>query len=269
MKSGGVNYDAVLRVSATAGIELSSSGVVDELDVADVVPDVGAGIFVGIYANIMEYYGEISSDRDSDDCNLRMDATYQFGIGAEAGAYAFVGDDVYGALAETNTPIWGTYLGALCVETGDGFKLHADKAAPSSTGLRVRDDKSTTTTETEVTYTGTQCLSTGLTDCPLSLKTVRKFFRTETWTTTVNSGVDVNWADVTAAPIPTQSFGKLAQAITTTSGVPKYFKVEKNHDGGGGDDDDGTTRGVSNKIIIGVSVGGGVLVLTLIGGCIL
>lgn len=252
MEASGVNYEATLRLSATAGVELSTP------DFLDFFSDFGAGIFVGVHANVVQFTGAVSgADGGSDTCAFYMDATYQFGVGGAAGAYAFVEDDVYAAVAETNIPIWGTSVGSICATRGDVLER---RSVP--TELHGRQDMSTTTTETERTYTGTQCLSTAMTECPPALQTVRKFSTTETLTTAVPSGEDVDWD---ASPLVTNfdagSFGQSAFDITSTTGTPKPFDV--------GHNSDGTTGGVSNKLIIGLSVGLGVPALVGVGILIL
>jgi hypothetical protein len=135
-------------------------------------------------------------------------------------------------------------------------------AATGATIAARASNVASTTTSTEVTYTytATQCLSTGLINCPVSLQSTSRNTVTKTLVTVVPSGSEATF--VTATPgtsVSAIAFGKNIKAISSTSGSPVSF-VPPTATGIVGVLD-GKTGGVSNKLIIGVSVGVGVPVL--------
>ncbi|KAL2194248.1 hypothetical protein P885DRAFT_43434 [Corynascus similis CBS 632.67] len=126
-------------------------------------------------------------------------------------------------------------------------------------------------------HTGIQCASRDLAGaCPQSLQTTTVLTMTKTYVVTVEPDADPTFptptADTVASTIP---FGKNVNRVAATSGAPRSYvpppppksssstRTAGNNGGGGvlddiGDVFDGETGGVSNKLIIGLSVGLGV-----------
>lgn len=181
-------------------------------------------------------------------------------IGAHAGASLVIDENTWGPSPETTIPIYSTTLAEACAVS----KTASAVASASTTAASkvARDDAEIITTVTKITSTATQCLSTGLINCPASLQTIRKSTTKKTLTATVTSGVDPVF--VTANTIVnTVAFGSDSHKMISTSGTPVSY-TESPLNTGGGAILKGKTGGVSNKLIIGVSVGVGVPVLIAI-----
>lgn len=200
-------------------------------------------------------------------------------VGANAGASLAVGEHSWGPGPSTQVPIWYTTLVDICA----GAKKTAVVAAVTSAAVVGRDEGMTTTV-TVVTKTATVCLSTGLVECPASLQSAVKNVVTTTLTAAVPVGTAEAAFTTTAgdAVVRTKAFGAGAKQIGATSGSPVSYiptisstttsKPTSSGPASTGTDSsiiEGKTKGVSNKVIIGVSVGVGVPVLILIiAGCL-
>lgn len=266
MEAGGTVIRAVLQLSLRAGFALE----------ADLIPgpDVelgpfntedfkaAAGLETRVYANIAELKTNITFG-DDDDCDLRVQQAFQLAVGAAAGAYVGIGNRTWGPMPETEVPMFPTTFAGECVTK--------TKIEPKTTGIvepRAPEDDSDLTTTTltrEATYTAVQCGETGAINCPANKETYREYAATETLMTSVASGSDATWPATITGAVNTKDFGKGAVAITSSSGKPKPDDPKT------ADDDDGffdqETGGVSNKVIIGVSVGLGVpFIIALIAG---
>lgn len=290
VETDGIVLKALLRLGMFSGFTLKTPSFISDFEIAGhSIPSAGGGIEASVYANLAELTMNItlpdlapSDDEDDDedeevDCHLRIVQEFQVGLGAVAGATVFLDDKTWGPAPSTYTPIYYTTL------------LDACALAPSPTPtLQARQDDeesdnelSTTTTETEKVYTGTQCLSTGLANCPNSLQSVHKYTVIETLSTAVPSGDDVDWDAVitkSAGPLTATGFGEKALSLLATTGKPVSYvppPPEETEVGSSGndddndDDDDDTVGGVSKAVIIGVSVGLGVPLLLGIAGGIL
>lgn len=224
-----------------------------------------AGIEASVYANIAEFTTNVTAaelSKKPHKCDLSVEQGYQFAIGAAAGASIELFDHIWGPVPKTEIPIFYTNLKEACAATKTA------SATPTPT-LQERDDLSTTTTKTELTYSALACAS-GLVNCPASLMTLSTNIVTTTLTTSVPSGDDVVWtaqqtAATRATPVP---FGVHAVTLAPSSGKPSSFvpsataaptpTINVDHIV------NGSTGGVNNKLIIGLSVGLGVPVLVAI-----
>ncbi|KAM7197258.1 hypothetical protein V8F33_005686 [Rhypophila sp. PSN 637] len=289
---------AVLRLGIHAGISLSTP-VLD----LDILPDwleqkignwsMGTGVEVGVFAHVAELLTSISpadAEKDSD-CQLAMRQEYTLAVGAAAGATAHIGDNTWGPQVETTTPIFYMTVADGCAAAGVTATVAAAALAGRAGGSQDNDLVSTTTTETEVTYSGVSCIETGRVNCPMSLQKTLVQEVTVTLSTAVSSGQSVDWDDVVTAAVSgrgggvgsqTVEFGVGVKRFGGTSGVPTSFVPPSESSSGSGgfgidDDDDGddgsllisADGGLSTigKIVIGVSVGVGVPVLVgLIAG---
>lgn len=272
--TAGVVFRAVLRVGVrtgfSVGVDLKSTLIpnADKLRF-------GAGIEASAYANVAEFItnitiGDGEASVEGDECALRLEQGYQFAIGAAAGATMQLLDQVWGPVPETEIPIFYTALATGCAAS------KAPDTTPSVTApIRERDDGSedmvTTTTTTELTFSALACVSQGLTNCPASLQTMSTNIVESILTSVVPDGADVVWPESVGkgGVVSPVAFGTNVMSMTASSGKPKSYTpppptpTPTAADGEGGGDEivNGKTGGVSNKVIIGVTVGIGVPVI--------
>lgn len=260
---------AVLRLGVHAG-----------LDVSEPKLGIGAGVEVSVWANVVEFTTNVTAVNEEKGCDLRVVEAYQFAIGAAAGATAALGARTWGPTPQTQVPIFYTTLAAACVTAG--HRRSSSALPPTTATIKGRADLTTTTISTKVTHTGVACISTGLINCPASLQSTTKFTETVTLVTSVPSGSQATFPLTTLVSVPTTvPFGKEAIKLISSTGSPVSFVPppsptasgksstnDKPSDGGSKDEPNlfkGETGGVSNKVIIGVSVGVGLPVLMAIG----
>lgn len=279
VETEGIVLQALLCLGMYSGFTMSTPSDLSGI----VIPSAGGGIEVSVFANLAELTTNItipviapsdseesdSADQPEDeDCFLNVVQEFQIGLGAAAGASVFLGSQTWGPVPSTYTPIFFTTLADACVTSP---ATPTPTLAPRQNG----DDDSTTTTKTKKVYTGTQCLSAGLLNCPNSLQSVHKYTVTETLTATTTAGEEIDWDSFVAAPTGPASireFGNSALALSATTGRPVSYvppppTASSSDDKDG--DDNGEKSGVSTGVIIGASVGGGVLLLLIIAGIVL
>jgi hypothetical protein len=143
---------------------------------------------------------------------------------------------------------------------------------------REDEDSETVTTKTKITQTIVQCQTSAIGNCPNSLQVTTQTTETRTLTTVVPSGAEVTWPEtlgVSNSVISTKEFGDNALSFTATSGSPTSYTPPPTPTSSAKDDKDDSddseskvtevlnekTGGVSNKVIIGVSVGAGIAVI--------
>ncbi|KAM7216258.1 hypothetical protein V8F06_008377 [Rhypophila decipiens] len=252
----------VLRLGIRAGVVVSTPELHVSIWLANKVGNwsMGAGVEVGVFAHVAELLTSISpadTEKDSD-CQLAMRQEYTLAVGANAGATAHFGDNTWGPQVKTTTPIFYTTVSDGCAAAGVTATVAAALAGRAG-GSQDNNLVSTTTTETEVKYTGVSCIETGRVNCPMSLQKTLVKEVTVTLSTAVSSGQDVDWDDVVTAAVSgrgggvgsqTVEFGAGVKRFGGTSGVPTSFVPPSE-----------TNPGSGGKIVIGVSVGVGVPVL--------
>lgn len=287
--TGEVVLEALLRFSMFSGITLKTPSFLSDFSIAGhSIPSAGGGIEAAVYANIAQLKTNLTTNvsDDLDDCLVQVSEDFEVALGAAAGATVFLRDRTWGPTPTTHTPIFYTSLSKIC----------ALPAATTVAKIRARqdgDDLSTTITTTARTYTGVECLSAGLMDCPASLQSVHKYTVTETLSTAVPSGQDVDWDETAGVQaLSPSTFGSGAHSLEATAGRPVSFvpppppatssaspddeDEEDSEDGSSssnnnssksGDSDDEGGNGPNLPLIIGLSVGLGVpVLLALIGG---
>ena len=135
--------------------------------------------------------------------------------------------------------------------------------------LQQRQDLEAITLTTTVKLVGQTCKSSGLVNCPASLQGTTTEETVLTLVTEVPDGEEPTFPATTFDSVTsTVAFGNSAHKIIAASGSPTSFVPEAtaaDSSGKGSDALSGETRGVSNKVIIGVSVGIGIPVLIAIG----
>ncbi|KAI1073992.1 hypothetical protein F5B20DRAFT_565146 [Whalleya microplaca] len=266
VESAGGVLKAVLRVGIHAGLQVSSP------EIFGVSTKASAGVEVGVYADIAEFATNmtVTPSGDADDCALRVEQSYQFGLGAAAGATLAVGSETWGPAPSTQIPIFYTTLLNVCALSGRTATTTASTAAITA---RADETLETTTLTQTFTNTGTVCLSTGMINCPVSLQATTKVTSTATHITSVPSGEDATFPATigtgVASPVP---FGTNAVALAATTGSPtSYVPPPPTPSNAGGVSPDhplGEVGGVDKRVIIGVSVGIGVpVIIAIIAGC--
>ncbi|OBT82780.1 hypothetical protein VE02_09280 [Pseudogymnoascus sp. 03VT05] len=264
---------AVLRLGIRSGLELSTHTQY----VAGIPVGFSAGIEAGVWADVAKFVTNVTAVPDSDDCALQVVEEYSMLLGANAGATLGLGEHSWGPAPSTEVPIWYTTLADACAGTKTA-------AASAVTGPAVmeREEDGMTTTSTVITRTATVCLSTGLVNCPLSLQSAVRNVVTSTLIAPKPVGNEEAFPTTTNdAVVRTVAFGVGEKEMGATTGSPVSYvpttssttTSKPTSSGSTSTGTDGTilegeTRGVSNKVIIGVSVGVGVPVLILIiAGC--
>ncbi|RYP77639.1 hypothetical protein DL771_001007 [Monosporascus sp. 5C6A] len=267
----GGNLRASLRLGISAGVAIDSNSF------AGFPAPVSAGLEVGVYADIAEFATEFTGETDTagdDECAVQMQQSYKFGLGAAAGASVAIGDLTWGPTPETQTPIFFTTVTNCAMQ---GTPTMVIESTASLTARADEELKTTTLTE-EATYTGMICQSSGLAYCPASLQETTKIVSTKTLATAVPSGSSAEFPastdSVVANVVP---FGTNIKSVLATTGIPtSYVPQETNQPEEPGDSEEsgdsgeegplplGEVRGTDTRIVIGASVGGGVLLIAAI-----
>ncbi|KAI8654611.1 hypothetical protein NCS57_01207700 [Fusarium keratoplasticum] len=268
VESAGVVFKAILCVGVQVGFEVGSN---DLTILGKGVAKVGAGVEMGLYANIAEFITNVTLSMDEDDdCRLHVEEGYQLAVGLAGGASVAIQNATWGPVLETETPIFYTTLAEVCAIQRSRSTPSAAEAIITSAALEARDEDEdqssmeTTTISTKETFVVVACLE-DLTNCPVSLQKTSKYTTTRTHVTVIPTDSEAKFPDsvrnTVASVIP---FGDGANKLAATSGAPKSF-VPSSTETGAPDDDVGisnqNTGGVSNSVIIGVSVGLGVPLL--------
>lgn len=198
------------------------------------------------------------------DCQLAVRQEYTLAVGAAAGATIAVMDMTWGPQPTTIVPLFYTTLGDVCAVKG------TPGVEATRTLLAGRQGLVASTTVSEVTYSGVECLSTGLVNCPVSLQKTVVTKVDVTLSTAVPSGEEVMWGalsvDAVSSPV---AFGTGVKELGGTSGVPSSYVPGETGRGGfdsvGGSGEGGLSK--VDRVAIGVGVGVGVPVLVgLIAG---
>lgn len=208
--------------------------------------DVGAGATATAFADIAHFRTNITpsdtsvvlkarDDTDySSDCKLPIVETYEFGLGAQAGAYVAVLNNTWGPMPSTSVQIFYTTLYSACAiapaaTTSDGSSLTAITAAGAKRTepaiLEAHDDASSTmgTATSEYTLTNVVCQTSGLSICPPSAQTTVQTTKTSTYTSMVASGVDLAFPATTNTSVSAKAFGTGAKSVSASSGSPASY----------------------------------------------
>ena len=277
-----------------AGFELTSEGLIPQsIIVKDKTREKAqfkAGVEVGVFATVAEFLTNITGGAllaAEDGCALKIVEEYTLALGAVAGATLAIMDHTWGPQPNTTIPVFYTTLADVCAATAK-----ATPTATSSQAISARqaaDPKLVTTTlSTKLFLTNVACADPTVISCPAAQQTTTIQTTTKTLITAVPSGVTPTFPEFTALTVAsTIPFGKQVNKLSATSGVPVSFvppppppstttssaSPSKTGDGNIltdiGNVVNGETGGVSNKLIIGLSVGLGVPILAaVIGGLV-
>lgn len=281
----GVQLDATLRLSVTTGLNMSAE-LGDDIQL-------GAGASARVFADLARFRTNVTPSEEShvlrardeasypDDCRLPVIETYEFGLGAGAGAFVEFDGDTWGPSPSTSVQIFYTTLMSACAVSvtatmsGSESTVSSGSAARRTNPPRLEDrdqDLSLTVASTAVTYTVTNilCQSAGLRNCPGSLQSTVQETRTSTYYTSLPSG-----SEITALPLTTttgsianiQSFGSGANKITASSGSPRSYVPSPSSLV---DDAKTSYEGLSDqdkRLVIGLSagMGGALLIVAVVG----
>jgi len=225
INTAGGSLSATIRVGIHAGVELGTKSIsVGELP----LPKLSTGIETILYADIAQFTTNVTLN-NSTDCGLQIEESYQFALGAEAGATLAIGDQVWGPNLQTSTPIFYTTLAAACLSKRNATTTTTGTATAIATSsssditkraLFLEQDMTTTTISTTVVYTGVACISPKLVNCPVSLQTTSKNTTTLTLITSVPSGSQATFPPSTQAAVTTIPFGSSIKSISATTGSP-------------------------------------------------
>jgi hypothetical protein len=281
LESAGLVFSATLRIGAHAGFSLVTPTIPPIIigDKSLNIPSIGGGIEVGVFANVAEFITNVTYAPE-EDCKLKVVQSYQLALGAAAGATIAIGTETWGPMATLSIPIWNTELAEVCAIEKTAEPTPTITA--SAKAKKRQEELTTTTITTEVTYTGVNCMTPGLANCPNSAQKTTQSVETRTIVTAVPSGEDFTLpASVQESAPATVAFGTNAITAPATTGSPISYvpPPPKTTDKDGNvisqDDEDGDgsqgfleekAGGLSRKAIIGLSVGLGVpAIFALIG----
>ncbi|KAI2775239.1 hypothetical protein F4815DRAFT_487452 [Daldinia loculata] len=269
VESAGGLLKAVLRIGVNAGFELSTPSVV--IPSSSFTTKASAGVGVSVWANIAEFATNITAapEGDDEDCSLKVEQSYQFGLGAAAGATLAIGVETWGPAPNTNIPIYTTTIADICAVQG---RTQTTTASIPAISARADEEVETITLSKKVTYTGVGCLTTGLVNCPPALQTTTKVTSTLTHITAVPSDSEATFPETTGASAATLvPFGTNAKSVEATTGSPVSYVAPPPTSSGdptvSSEHPLGEVDGVDKRIIIGVCVGVGVpLIAAIIAG---
>lgn len=227
VESAGIVLTAVLRVGVHAGFDLSIGD--PGLTILNVTaPSVGGGIEVAAFADVGSFITNITASPSNNNCEIGVVQSYQFAVGAAAGATIDIDTHTWGPVAQTTTPIWYTQLDSACATkevASIATKSPQNVTATASRAGKRQQGLTTTTLTSEITYTGVNCLSTGLINCPVSLQNTSQSTAISTIVTAVPSG-----ATSISFPVSSQNsvsstvtFGANAVKIPASSGSPVSY----------------------------------------------
>ncbi|VUC23433.1 unnamed protein product [Clonostachys rosea] len=269
IETAGTVIHAILRLSVRAGFAFEVDLLPGpEIELGPFNTEdwkASAGLETTLYVNVADLKSNITAFGE-EDCPLQIEESFQFAIGAGAGAYVGIGEQTWGPRPQTEIPILPTTFAKTCLsqEAQETGKPRAQKAEAES-GVE------TVTLSRDITYTAKGCIEPGVIDCPGSAQVLKEYKSKETLITTAPAGASVTWPETIVARVTsTRDFGENAVGIntsTSSSPTPSATGGEQQNDEGFFNQSSG---GVSNKLIIGLSVGLGVpILLAIIAGIIL
>lgn len=223
VRASGVVLDATLRLGVTAGLNMSQ-------DLGDFIK-LAAGSSATVYADLARFTTNVTTPealelatRD-DDCLMPVVESYEFGLGAQAGAFVQFRDEKWGPTPNTSVQIYYTTLYSACaIEPASATaSVEARQTAPAL--LAERADKTPTQVTSVVTITNIVCQSAGLRNCPASLQTTVQVTTTSTAIVSVAEGeAPVFPATATTSRIPAvAAFGEAVQKLKASSGSPVSY----------------------------------------------
>lgn len=280
MQSVSTVFTAALRVGIHTGFQLVTPSIpeLEFLDNLVEIPKVGGGVEVGVFANVAEFTTNVTlALGEEEECKLQVVQSYQLALGAAMGATVEIGSYQWGPVAETSVPIFYTELASACAIERTST-TDTPTVTPTASAEK-RDDLTTTTLETTITYTGVSCISTGLVNCPAALQNTTQTTETRTLVTAVPSGSEIEFPAFGQNTVTKSvTFGSNAVQLPKSTGSPVSYipppppppppqSTSTDQPGDNENPLNGEVGGVNKKLIVGVSVGVGVpVIIALIAG---
>lgn len=235
MNTTGVVFDATLRLGVSAGLDIST-----DLEIVEF----GAGASAEVFADIAHFQTNITpSDKSttlkarsdtsySKDCLLPVVETYEFGLGANAGAYVELDNHTWGHIPETSIQVFYTTLYSACAASPTATSASLISSSTSSKAAKRTDpallagraQTSLTLGSATHVYTVTNVIcQTSTRNCPASLQSTAQTVKTSTYYSSVPSGSAVTFPATTGNVTSTSTFGSVGNRITASSGSPKSY----------------------------------------------
>lgn len=261
------------------------------------IATIGTGATVEVFADIAHFVTNITlpdasttlkgrSDTSyAEDCAMPVIETYDFGLGANLGAYVAFNNNTWGGVPGTSVSIYYTTLFSACAAsataTSSGSSIASTTSESASEAKRTapallaeRDATALTLKSATSVYTVTNvvCLVSS-TDCPASLQSTQQSTKTSTYYSSVPSGSSVTFPATTGAVSATSTFGSAVNRVEASSGNPKSYvptsTASSTSTANGGINisniSSGELSGSQKKLVIGLSVGiGGALLIGFI-----
>lgn len=276
--TSGVVFDAALRLGVTAGLNMSQ----------DLGKDfkLAAGSSATVYTDLARFTTNITTPETlelatrDDDCLMPVVESYEFGLGALAGAFVQFRDEKWGPTPNTSVQIYYTTLYSACAITPASTTASVEARQTAPALLAERADLTATEVTSIVTITNIICQSAGLRNCPASLQTTIQVTTTSTAIVSVAEGeAPVFPATTTTGKIAAvAAFGEAVQKLKGSSGSPVSYVPPVETDGSGiGDGVSGVIgdakdeyNGMSDefkRLVIGLSAGlGGAFIVCVVAG---
>lgn len=277
--TGGVVFDATLRLGVTAGLNMSQ-------DLGNELIKLAAGSSATVYTDLARFTTNITAPESlelaarDDGCLMPVVESYEFGLGAMAGAFVQFGEEKWGPTPNTSVQIYYTTLYSACAMNPASATAAVEARQRAPALLAGRADLTATRVTSVVTITNVLCQSAGLRNCPASLQTTVQVTTTSTTIVSVAEGEEpVFPATATSGQVDTvTAFGEGVQKLKGSSGSPVSYvppvatDSSDNEDGVSGviDDAKDEYRGMSEetkRLVIGLSAGlGGAFLVAVAAG---
>ncbi|KAL1845806.1 hypothetical protein Daus18300_014435 [Diaporthe australafricana] len=275
----GVVFDATLRLGVTAGLNMSQ-------DLGHDLIKLAAGSSATVYTDLARFTTNITAPESlelgtrDDGCRIPVIESYEFGLGAMAGAFVQFGEEKWGPTPNTSVQIYYTTLSSACAidPASATAAVEARQTAPAL--LAGRADLTAAQMTSVVTITDIVCQSAGMKNCPASLQTTVQVTTTSTAIVSVAEGEEpVFPATATTGKVAAvTAFGEAVQKLKGSSGSPVSYVPPVATDGS--DNGDGVSgiidgakdeyKGMSEeakRLTIGLSAGlGGAFLVAVAAG---
>ncbi|KAK6500167.1 hypothetical protein TWF481_010519 [Arthrobotrys musiformis] len=272
IESAGVVLKAVLRIKLRVGFEISTPPIeILGIDVSDILDlRASAGVEVSVWTHLAELTTNVTvvpAGDEVDGCQLRVEEGYQIGVGAAAGATVALADHTWGPAPTFTIPLFSTAITQCAIQAIPSSTTDTSSGTITSAATiaqrQAEETLTMTTISTVVTYRGVECMSFEMVDCPVSLQRTTKTTTELTLVTAVPSGVVATFpVTMQTTGVEPSSFGtnvrRLYETASSTTAGPSATAESKLGFL------DGDINGVDKRIIFGVSIGGGILVLAIV-----
>lgn len=213
---------AVLRVGAHVGFEISGGNGIGTISNRSLDFSAGAGVAASIFVDVADFVTSVSVENDT--CELKVEESYSLAIGAVAGASVALQTHTWGPTPNTTTAIFYTTLGATCMKQSATAPTTTEIDFETTAGVEKRDLITTVLTTVE-TYSGIECRSQGLVNCPVSLQHTTKHSSTRTTIMSVSEDETATFpASTQTTVLKTSGFGSNAKSLLRTSGSPTSYE---------------------------------------------